>query len=96
MTVSGDIGETNLGEALGAKGAAFTATAVNDYAVEIPTTDAVEGAAIIVYLMDGAEMSLRDKGPPWMVSLDGSISGYQCDVVYSRSIWQLDRLVVAK
>lgn len=72
----------------------FLATAINDYAVEIPVSDAVEGGPIIAYLMDGTEMSVRDKGPLWVIYPYDSNADYRSEVIYSRSIWQLDRLEI--
>ena len=70
------------------------ATAINDYAVEIPVSDAIEGGPIIAYARNGKAMSVRDKGPLWIVyNYDGN-SDYQSEVIYSRSIWQLDRIDV--
>ncbi len=68
------------------------ATAINDYAVEIPVSDAVEGGPIIAYLRNGEPMSVRDKGPLWIVYPYDANPDYQSEVIYSRSIWQLDRL----
>lgn len=81
---------------IGAEGATLLATAINDYTVEIPASDAVEGGPIIAYLMDGEEMSVRDKGPLWVIYPYDSDAAYQSELVYSRSIWQLDRLEVVE
>lgn len=79
---------------LQADGSAVSATAINDYAVEIPVSDAVEGGAMVAYLLDGAPMSVRDKGPLWVVYPYDTSPEYQTEVIYSRSIWQLDRIDV--
>lgn len=71
------------------------ATAANDYSVEVPVSDAVPGGPIVAYMRDGAPMSLRDKGPLWLVYPYDSKTEYQSEVIYSRSIWQLDRIEVA-
>ncbi len=68
------------------------ATAINDYAVEVPIEDAVEDGPIIAYLSNGKPMSVREKGPLWIVYPYDSDPKYQTEVIYSRSIWQLDRL----
>lgn len=83
-----------LADRLNLQGATLRATAINDYAVEIPLSDAVEGGPIIAYRMDGETMSLRDKGPLWIVYPYDAKSDYRTEVVYSRSIWQLDRIEV--
>ena len=81
-------------KAIDAKGSKLRATAINDYAVEIPVTDAVTGGPIIAYLLDGKEMSVRNKGPLWIIYPYDSSSDFRTEVIYSRSIWQLDRIVV--
>ncbi|SET89603.1 molybdopterin-dependent oxidoreductase [Paracoccus homiensis] len=81
-------------KAVGADGAMLRASAINDYAVEIPVEDAVEGGPIVAYLLNGEPMSVRDKGPLWIVYPFDSAPEYQTEQVYSRSIWQLDRIEV--
>lgn len=83
-----------LMEAVGARGETISATAVNDYAVQIPASDWDEGKAIVAYLQNGNPMSLRDKGPLWVVYPYDSSADFQTEVIYSRSIWQLDRIEV--
>ncbi|NKX40309.1 molybdopterin-dependent oxidoreductase [Rhodobacteraceae bacterium R_SAG2] len=83
-----------LVEHLGIEGESLRATAINDYAVEIPLEDAVEEGPIIAYKMDGEVMSLRDKGPLWIVYPFDNNPNYNTEVTYARSIWQLDRIEV--
>lgn len=84
-----------VAEAVGAEGDVLEATAINDYAVVIPREDWVEGGPIIAYLANGQPMSVRDKGPLWVVYPFDDTPAYRSEVSYSRSIWQLNRLVVA-
>lgn len=70
----------------------FLASAINDYTIEIPVTDAVDGGPIIAFLNNGAPMSVRDKGPLWIVYPYDSSPEYQAEQIYARSIWQLDRI----
>jgi hypothetical protein len=86
----------DLAADLGIESGQFLATAINDYTVEIPFSDAVEGGPIIAYLMDGKEMSVRDKGPLWVIYPYDSDADYRSEVIYSRSIWQLDRLEIVQ
>jgi hypothetical protein len=74
----------------------LSATAINDYAVEIPVSDAVDNGPIVAYLRNGEEMSVRDKGPLWVVYPYDANSDYNTETIYSRSIWQLDRIVVSQ
>ncbi len=83
-------------ELIGAEGATIRATAINDYAVEIPLESISAQDPIVAYEMDGAAMSRRQKGPLWVVYPYDSDTKYQTEVIYSRSIWQLDRLEIVK
>lgn len=83
-----------LMDAVGAEAASLKATAINDYAVDVPSEDWIEGGPIVAYEQNGAAMSLRDKGPLWLVYPYDAVSDYQSEVIYSRSIWQLDRITV--
>jgi hypothetical protein len=85
-----------LAEVLGTSSGSLRATAINDYSVQIPVTDAIEGGPILAYLMDGEKMSVREKGPLWIIYPYDSASEYRSEVIYSRSIWQLDRIDVVK
>ncbi len=81
-------------EHVGATGSEIKATAINDYTVKIPTSDAVANGPIIAYAMDGKPMSRREKGPLWVIYPYSSSSDYRSEVIYSRSIWQLDRISI--
>lgn len=81
-------------EAVGLSGEALRATAINDYSVEIPVSDAVEDGPIVAFLQNGSPMSVREKGPLWIVYPYDADRSYQSEVIYSRSIWQLNRLEV--
>jgi hypothetical protein len=79
---------------LGVTEGTIRATAINDYAVDIPVSDAIEGGPIVAYLLNGKPMSVRDKGPLWIVYPYDSKRQYRSEVIYSRSIWQLDRMEI--
>jgi hypothetical protein len=81
-------------DALGVEDGTLLATAINDYTVEIPVSDAVAGGPIIAYMQNDEAMSVRDKGPLWVVYPYDSSAIYRSEVVYSRSIWQLDRIAI--
>ncbi|MCA0044217.1 molybdopterin-dependent oxidoreductase [Celeribacter litoreus] len=81
---------------IGVEGSMLEAQAINDYTVEIPVSDATPQGPIIAYSMDGAPMSRRDKGPLWIIYPYSSGPEYQTELIYTRSIWQLDRLTVVE
>ncbi len=77
-----------------ATGTTLRATAINDYAVEIPIDSLADDAPIVAYFLNDAPMSVREKGPLWVVYPYDAKEDYRNEVIYSRSIWQLDRIVV--
>ena len=84
----------HLLDTLGVDDGTLRAFAVNDYAVDIPVSDAVDGGPIVAYLRNGEPMSIRDKGPLWIVYPYDARREYRTEVIYSRSIWQLERIEV--
>lgn len=84
----------DLLDVLGVEAGTLRASAVNDYAVDIPVSDAVRGGPIIAFRRNGEPMSLREKGPLWIVYPYDVSPEYQAEEIYSRSIWQLDRIEV--
>lgn len=84
----------DLIKAIGAKGSKLKATALNNYSVEIPISDAVAGGPVLAYKIDGERLSVREKGPLWLVYPYDDNVAYKTETIYSRSIWQLERLEV--
>lgn len=82
----------DLVAAQGIRGETMRAVALNDYAVEIPLSDAEPGGPIVAYMLDGAEMSVREKGPFWVIYPYDSDARFRTETIYSRSIWQLTRI----
>ncbi len=78
--------------AIGATGTTITLTALNDYTISMPMADVKDDGPLLAYLMDGKTMSLRDKGPIWLVYPYDTNADYRTEQTYARSIWQLDRI----
>ena len=81
-------------EAVGADDVTIHATAINDYAVDIPPGDWKNEGPILAYERNGALMTIRNKGPLWIVYPFDSDARFRAEVIYSRSIWHLDRIIV--
>ncbi len=75
-------------------GSAVEMVALNDYKVAMPLSELENSAPIVATRMNGETMSVRDKGPFWVVFPYDADARYQTETVYSYSIWQLNRLVV--
>lgn len=83
-------------ESLGATGSKVTATALNNYSVDIPMDVLAEDVPIIAYTIDGETFSRRDKGPLWIVFPYDRSTEYQTELAYGWSIWQLADMNVAE
>lgn len=70
--------------------------ALNDYVVSIPVAEITEQVPIIAYERNGTRMSVRDKGPLWVIYPFDDGPDYQNELSYSRSIWQLVEITVAR
>ncbi|SLN16708.1 Oxidoreductase molybdopterin binding domain protein [Pseudoruegeria aquimaris] len=79
---------------LDAQGTTIKASAINDYTIEIPVDSLTDSYPIVAYHRNGEEMPVRNKGPLWVIYPYDSSKELQSEVIYSRSIWQLDRLEV--
>lgn len=85
---------SDLLDYLGAEGDAVTFTALNDYASEIPMEDLKSLPVILATRVDGDELSVRDKGPLFVIypfDLDSSLYN---EVIFGRSVWQVASVTV--
>lgn len=80
--------------AAGAKGARLQAIALNDYKVEMPVDEVTQHGAIVALRLNDRPMSVRDKGPLFVVFPFDSKPELRTERYYTRSIWQLRRLQV--
>lgn len=84
----------DLLEAAGAQGEIVSATALNDYVIDIPVEDFTEFEVIAAFSMDGERLLPRDKGPLWIVYPRDDFAELQ-DIRYDyRWVWQLKRLEI--
>ncbi|WP_339109685.1 molybdopterin-dependent oxidoreductase [Thioclava sp. GXIMD4216] len=75
-------------------GGSVKLTAVNDYSVTVPVSDLRQHEALLAYERNGSVMSVRDKGPLWLVYPFDSDEDLRNEVVYSRSIWQVVKIEI--
>lgn len=79
---------------LGAEAKGITATALNDYAVDIPMSDCRDYDVLLALKMDGAYMTVRNKGPIWVVYPQDHHPELDRSIVHARWVWQLKSLKV--
>lgn len=83
-----------LMELVGAKGAQVTAVALNDYVTTIPMDDFKKFKVVLALKRDGSYMPVRDKGPLFIVYPYDSDPQLQSQTYYTRSAWQVAKLIV--
>lgn len=79
---------------IGATGDTIHVVALNDYAITLPMSDATPDGPIIAYEINGKPMTIRDKGPLWIVYPYDSDERFRTEIIYGRSVWQLVRIEV--
>ena len=80
-------------KAAGAKGKTLKVKALNDYAAEVPAEDA-ELDTILATKLNGAPMSVRDKGPLMLVYPFDLDKGLYNEKYFGRSVWQIKEIEV--
>ena len=81
-------------DAVGAHGKTLRVTALNDYSAEIPASDATDFATMLAIRMNGEPMSVRDKGPIFMVYPFDTNPELYNEKYFSRSVWQIKSIEV--
>ncbi len=74
---------------VGAEGETATVTALNDFRADIPLTDIRENAPVLAYKLNGDYMSIRDKGPLFIIYPFDEHPELKSELFYSRSVWQV-------
>lgn len=85
---------SNLFAAVGIEASEMTLMAVNGYEVVVAMDQLHPDDALIAYERNGAMMTLRDKGPLWLVYDFDADPLFRTEVAYSHAIWQLDRIAI--
>ncbi len=79
----------------GAQGKTLRAVALNDYRVEIPFDDAQRYDVVLARLLDGKAMSVREKGPLFIIYPFDKVPELRNAVYFSRCAWQLKSIDVS-
>ena len=85
---------SDLMAAAGVSGSALRVIAINDYAATIPWTDIETIPVILAVRHNGATMSVRDKGPLFVIYPFDERPELRDEVYFSRSVWQVNRIEV--
>lgn len=77
-----------------ARDATLKMVALNDFTSEVPATDAFEYDVILAVLFNGETMSVRDKGPIWVIYPMDDNPELHDDIYNDRLVWQLRTISV--
>jgi hypothetical protein len=78
---------------VGADGTRIRASALNDYEIEIPIDDLRYGP-VLALSMDGRALSVRSRGPLWIVYPRDAYSDLGNAMHDARWVWQVNRLAI--
>lgn len=79
---------------LNLKGTTVEATALDGYQVDIPVEDFMKYDVILATRIDGKLLSVRDKGPSWIIYPVSQHPELDDTTVEAKSVWQVMNLVV--
>lgn len=85
---------TAILEAVGAEGSLVTVTAINDYSAEIPVADLIDNPVIFASRLNGEVLSVRDKGPLFVIYPFDIKPDLYNEVYFGRSVWQVNAISV--
>lgn len=81
-------------EAAGATGRVLIVKALNDYSAEVPIEDALTLDTILATRMNGKLMSVREKGPLFLIYPFDTHPELFNEKYFSRSVWQIREVEV--
>jgi hypothetical protein len=90
---SGALGWALL-NAVGANGTMLRVTALNDYVTDIPISDFRNYPVVLATTFDGQKLSVRDKGPIFIVYPFDEKPELNNETYYGRSAWQVKSIEV--
>lgn len=82
-------------EAVGAaKESTLAVTALNDYSANVPAQDAYDHNVMLAMDMNDKRMSVRDKGPIFVLYPFAEDPSLNNEVIHNRSVWQVKSITV--
>lgn len=81
-------------EYVNATGEVIEVRALNDYSTSIPVSDFIQYPVILALKQDDAYMSVRDKGPLFIIYPFDDFEELRADLYYARSAWQVRSITV--
>ncbi len=85
---------STLLNAIGIQGSSLKVTALNDYSAIVPSEDADKYNVLLAMDINGKPMSVRDKGPLFILYPFSDQPELNNEVIHNRSVWQIKSIVV--
>ena len=92
-TFTGPLGFSLL-EVVGASGTMMKVTAINDYTTEVPIADFESYRVLLATRIDGEAISVRDKGPIFIIYPFDDQPDLNNETYYGRSAWQVKSIEI--
>lgn len=83
-------------KAAGASGKKLVIKALNDYSADVPIEDADKLDTILAVRMNGKALSVRDKGPVFLIYPFDKDQALYNEKYFSRSVWQIKEIEVVE
>ncbi len=74
---------------IGAQPTSLKVSAINEYQIVVPASDAVDDGPILAWEQGGKLLSVREKGPLWLIYPFDSRQEYRTDKIHARAVWQV-------
>ena len=87
-SVSGVLGRALI-DYVNGSGATMRITAIDGYEMEVPVADLKKYDVVIATAIDGKALSVRDKGPAWLIYPVSDHKELDDTIYESRSVWQI-------
>jgi hypothetical protein len=84
----------DLLDAVEAEGRVLRVTALNDYAADIPVEEVRSYPILLASRIDGQTMSVRDKGPLWVIYPIGDYPELEGGESDAKMVWQVETIEV--
>ena len=77
-----------------ADGKTATFIALNDYRADMPVADMDKYDVILAYRRDGTDLSVRDKGPFFVIFPFTDVPELATEARYAQSVWQVNHISI--
>jgi len=78
------------------KGAQLRVVAINDYKIDVPVSEILDFDVMLATRRDGETMSLREKGPIWIMYPISDNAELEDEAINSRLVWQLKSIQIVE